>query len=126
VIDQELYSAGFNIASVVAVFRLKFTEENIFLSHLRSLYVCLGVVSKEQVVISSVLFHPLSELRISYKSEITIGLVMTRFVTEEEFLEICVVENVGVSSPSVVGSLLVFSNEANSVEAHKSDEFFRL
>lgn len=125
-VDKELHSTGLNIASIIAVLRLELTEENIFLSHLRGLYVCLGVVSEEQVVVSSVSLNPLSELGVSYKSEVTVGLVMTRFITEEEFLEICVVKNVGVGSPSVVGTLLVFSDEADSVHAHKSNEFFRL
>ena len=55
---------------------------------------------------------------------------MTRFVSEEEFLEICVVKNVRVGSPSVVGTLFVFSgvssDKADSVHAHESDEFFSL
>jgi len=80
--------------------------------------VCLGVVGEEEVLVSSVCFDPLSKFRVSYKSEVAFGLVMARFVTEEELLEVCVVENIRVSSPSVVGSLLVFTDKADSVHAH--------
>lgn len=125
-----LHSAGLNITSIVVVLRLELTEERVFLSHLGGLNVCLGVVSEEEVVVSGVSLNPLSELRVSYKSDITVGLVMTRFVSEEEFLEICVVKNVRVGSPSVVRTLLVFStvvsNKADSVHAHESNEFFSL
>ena len=86
-----LHSARLNIASIIVVFRLEFTQEGVFLSHLRSLNVCLGVVSEEEVIVSGVCLNPLSELRVGYKSDITVGLVMTRFVSKEEFLEICVI-----------------------------------
>jgi hypothetical protein len=80
--------------------------------------VCLGIVGEEEVLVSSVRFDPLSKFRVSYKSEVTFGLVMARFVTEEELLEVCVVENVRVSSPSVVRPLFVFTDKADSVHAH--------
>jgi hypothetical protein len=121
-----LHSARLNIASIIVVFRLEFTQEGVFLSHLRSLNVCLGVVSEEEVIVSGVCLNPLSELRVGYKSDITVGLVMTRFVSKEEFLEICVIKNVRVGSPSVVRALFVFSDKTDSVHAHEGDEFFRL
>lgn len=80
--------------------------------------MCLGIVGEEEVLVSSVCFDPLSKFRVSYKSEVAFGLVMARFVTEEELLEVCVVENVRVSSPSVVRSLFVFADKTDSVHAH--------
>lgn len=117
-VEEVLEATGLNIATIIVVLRLELTEQDVFLSHLRGFHVCLGVVSEEEVVVCGVCLDPGSEFGVGYKSNVTLGLVMARFVSDEQLLEICVVENEGVGSPSVVGSLLVFANKADSVHSH--------
>ena len=79
-VRESCVSAVFYVTSINTVSRLELTKKSIA-SEFRGLYVCLGVINKEKVLVLSVSLDPFSELRRSNKSQITFGFEKARFVS---------------------------------------------
>jgi hypothetical protein len=81
-----------------------------------------GVFSKEKLLILCELLAIAAELSIISKDNFGLGLQELRSITKKDFLEIGIIENMRVLSPSILSAAAFHVSETNSVRSHQSDE----
>jgi hypothetical protein len=80
--------------------------------------MCTSVVSEEQILVFSIHLAVLSELRVLKQEPLCWSLEVLTSLSKKQFLIVCIVEDMGVHSPSAFEATSRFVSESNGVRPH--------
>lgn len=104
---------------------VELADEVFFLASLRDLHVGTGVVLEENFFVFCVELNPVLQLWILQESEVRLRFQVDTIMAEQDLLEVGVVEDVWIHSPSSSLTLIVIVGKAESVCTHNGNILIR-
>ena len=111
----------FDVAAVDDVCGVELTEQVLLLAALRDFHVSTSIVGEEEVLVISVRLNPILHLRVVEKLQVSLSLKVLAVVSEENLLEVAIVEDKRIHRPAAFLALVVIACETDSVRAHQGD-----
>ena len=88
------------LVAAVDLWLVRHFAHQVIVACLGQRHVSLGVVSEEKILVRGVLLNPLSVLAVVEQAVLNSGTVVFAITAEQNLLEVCVVENVGIHDPA--------------------------
>ena len=106
------------VASIDLPMRLELGNQVTRLAQFADLDVCLRVVSKEEFLILSVRVHPVFQRCVLEQLEVSLCAEVLRLVSQQQLLEVRVVEDIWIHAPACVWAFLVIATETECEGSH--------